>query len=327
MGHQIPYSDTSAHFLHLPPPPESSNQVVTAAVCLLAGSLIFTPLTIVGDEDIVSMIADQFRSEGRYSMKKLLFLSLGSLLLLAGCFDIEVSMDLQKDLSGTAGLDFAIDMEPMAYFTAMMERAFSGEEGPPTAEELEAARQSLIEDMDMEAEIDQEEMRRDVENELPEGFKLLDAKVEYDELKMGFNLLIDFPHINRLHELELSEPGSRDPDQVDTAPSGQDFKALSEPFSGLHIVDEGDTYLLESDAPNPVEDMDKDEMQMPGMEEMLEKMFENLRVAVSIRVPGEIVEHNATRVEGRKLIWEFTVKNLQAGAGTDLDHIMVRFKK
>jgi len=260
-------------------------------------------------------------------MKKLTPFLLCSLLALSGCFNIETSLVLEEDLSGTAGLSLTIDMEPMAYIMATMQRAFTGEEGPPTAEDIDAARQELLEDMEGEEELSDEEMWREAEEDLPEGFVLRELNVVRDGLKTRMHFLVDFPHIDRLHELKLDEPGKEESEEMPGAPSAGQFKSLSEPFTGFRFVDEGSTYLLESEAPNPVEEAKESGSGMEGIDEMLEKVFADLHIAMTIQVPGEIVEHNATRVEGKKLIWEFSFETLGSGAATDLDYMMVRFKK
>jgi hypothetical protein len=44
-------------------------------------------------------------------------------------------------------------------------------------------------------------------------------------------------------------------------------------------------------------------------------------------VPGEVVEHNATRTEGKTLVWEFSMETLRSETVTDLEYLMVRFRK
>ena len=62
-------------------------------------------------------------------MIRVLCMAVGCVFALAGCFDIEQRIELNEDMSGTATITMAIDMEPMAYVGAMMERAMSGQEG------------------------------------------------------------------------------------------------------------------------------------------------------------------------------------------------------
>ena len=257
-------------------------------------------------------------------MKRTGIVLVGALILLTGCFDIEMGMKLEKDLSGTFGMSMTIDMEPMVYTMASIQKSFSGEEGPPTEAELAELRAEMMSEMDADEELTGEELRRDMETDLPEGFELMSADAERTGLATSFNFLISFPHINRLSELEINQPGD---ESAGGAAGEMDFDSISNPFQGLELIDEGATYLLVSDAPNPVEDLGDQENMMFDMESMFDNLFGNLRVAFTIEVPGEVVEHNATRVEEGKLIWEFTPETLKEGVGTDIDQIRVRFKK
>jgi len=262
-------------------------------------------------------------------MKKLVVLSLCSLLLLPGCFDIETNLVLEKDLSGTAGLSITIDMESMVYVIATMTRAFAGEEGPPTEEELTAAREEMLTTMEGEEEdLSDEEMWKEAEMELPEGFELLEMNMVQEGLVTRIDYLVAFPHISRLHELKLSEPG-REEAPMPGEPSAEDFDAISDPFSDFQFIDEGDTYLLQTQMSNPVDEAREDGMGMgmEGMDEMLEKIFANLQLAMTIQVPGEVVEHNATRTEGKNLIWVFNIETLRSETMTDMEYLMVRFRK
>ncbi len=262
-------------------------------------------------------------------MKRSVLTALPALLLLAGCFGIEASLELEPDLSGTVGLEFTINMEPMAYIMASLEHAFSGGEGQPSAEEIAAARAELMSDMDPDEEIDRAEMRRRIVEDLPEDFHLRDADMVRDGLRTQVSILVDFPHIDRLDELKLHDPN--EPVEGGMGQPGfSDFGSLSEPFEGIRLIDEGNTWRLEIDAPNPVEDIEQsEEMEMgfEGLDALLERAFADLRVAMKITVPGRIVEHNATRVEERTLYWEYTYETLHAGAGEVDDRIMVRFRK
>ncbi|HVR08840.1 MAG TPA: hypothetical protein VMW75_12400, partial [Thermoanaerobaculia bacterium] len=65
-------------------------------------------------------------------------------LALGGCFDVEQSVSLRRDLSGTAGFNMTVDLEPMIAFMAAMQHSMSGKAGDPTPEELEAARKDFL---------------------------------------------------------------------------------------------------------------------------------------------------------------------------------------
>src|SRR5207237_10891735 len=56
-------------------------------------------------------------------------------LFATGCFEVEESIDLKKDLSGTAHLKLGVDMEPMVIIMAKVQKEISGDKTPlPKAE-------------------------------------------------------------------------------------------------------------------------------------------------------------------------------------------------
>ena len=69
-------------------------------------------------------------------MKKLIA-ALGVLLLTAGCFEVENSIKLEKDLSGTADFHLGIDMEPMIIIMAQVAKEMDGKKGALTDAEIE----------------------------------------------------------------------------------------------------------------------------------------------------------------------------------------------
>ncbi len=248
-------------------------------------------------------------------MKRLL-LATGCVLLLTGCFDIEVGVKLERDLSGTATMDMTIDMEPMAYVMAAMEKSFSGEEGAPTAEEIAAARAELLAETQDEEKFDIEELRQEAEADLPEGITLVDAAQSSEGLKQNIKIILGFDDVSRLDEISFDDPEqSGDPTEQNP---------LEKPFEGLRFVDEGDSYLLESDPINPYEDQVESGQIPMGGEEMIARIFENLRFVFSFETPFDVIEHNATRVEGRKLIWEYKLTEL---SGSEVGSIRARFRK
>ena len=259
-------------------------------------------------------------------MKKLTLFLILSLLLLPGCFDIETNLVIEEDLSGTAGLSLTMDMEPMVLVMATMTRAFAGEEGPPTEEDLADARDEMMVMMEDEEELSDEEMWKEAAEELPEDFELRKMNMVQEGLVTSVEYVVAFPHISRLHELKLSEPG-REKAPMPGEPSAEDFDAISDPFADFQFIDEGDTYLLQTKVSSPVDEARESGMGMEGMDEMLENIFAGLKIAMSIQVPGEVVEHNATRTEGKNLIWEFNMETMRGETVTDMEYLMVRFRK
>jgi hypothetical protein len=245
----------------------------------------------------------------------------GSLLLLTGCFDMQFAITLERDLSGTLSMDMGVDMESMALMMATMERAFSGEEGPPTAGEIEAARQELLADMESEEPFNVERDSLQMAQTLPEGVELLGISQSRDGLKYSMGARFSFQHVDLLKDLVLDEE-QQDPEAMGTE------NPVGHPFEGLQFVDEGSTYLLTTPPLDPYQDQVESGQVPLGQEELLQQMFQGLRFAFSVEAPFEVVEHNAHRVEGRRLIWEYDLASLQAlqedPAGR---RIMVRFRK
>jgi hypothetical protein len=252
---------------------------------------------------------------------------LAALLLLAsapfvsGCFDIEQTLTLEKNLSGKAGFTMKVDMEPMIGFVAQMKRAMEGKEGPPTAAEIADARKEMLAQSKSDTPADMAKDRKELEQSLPKGITLIDLTVKEEPLKVAANLLFGFDNISKLSQIKLPQkdgagPGESNP--VDT------------PFDGLKIVDEGATILITSKPQNPMADA-KSEMPPtvdPAMAKQMEDMFKGLRVAFKITAPFTIVEHNAHRKEGNTLIWEFNLTSLSKLTPAQLEQgIRVRYKK
>src|SRR5262245_15362966 len=110
--------------------------------------------------------------------------------LVTGCFDIEQTLTLERNLSGKAGFSMKVDMEPMALFAATMKRSMEGKQGPPTAEEVAAARKEMLDSSKKTTSpADFEKDKKELTKSLPAGVTLLDASATETGLKMAFNLL------------------------------------------------------------------------------------------------------------------------------------------
>ncbi|HVG10368.1 MAG TPA: hypothetical protein VNM67_21870 [Thermoanaerobaculia bacterium] len=266
-------------------------------------------------------------------MKKIAAAVLGlSGLLLAGCFDIEQTLTLEKNMSGKAGYAMKFDMKPMVGFMAGMKRAMEGKEGPPTAEEIAAVEQEMLASSKAERKIPSKE---EIAKNLPKGVTLLDSKVQEDGLKFGMNVLFGFDHISKLQEIELksAEPEKAQPPEAPAppGPGAQGPNPMESPFGGLQFKDEGDTFLVTSPANNPIADQKEQASQMemsPEDKKQIEEMLGKLRVAFKITAPFKVVEHNAHRKEGNTLIWEYNLESFEKMKPEDLAQgVRVRYKK
>lgn len=253
--------------------------------------------------------------------KSALLLSTSVLLLVPGCFDIEQGIHLEDDLSGRATVEMTVDMEPMAFIAAKMKKSMAGDDSDPTAEELAAARQEMIEEGDADGPTAEEmaEEKAKIESRLPDGVELLDLSMKKDGLKMHVAMTFSFDHVSKLSQIRLEEEKQEG--------AGGDQNPVSKPFEGLEYVDEGETYVLRSQPTNPTEGGPAEEAP-PGMEEAVEKAMSGMKVVFRIESPHEVVEHNATRVDDRTLVWEFDMEKLKAmGEDGAAEGMIARFKK
>lgn len=259
-------------------------------------------------------------------------LAVGLVLLTAGCFQIEQHITLDRDLSGTADFMMAMDMEAMVPMMASMSRAFSGEPGPPTEADLEQARrelrQSMEADLEEEGPPDLDEIRRD----LPGGVRLLDAEFTHEDLltRTAFNFAFDDLHA--LTEMSFSEEGEGEKGGM--REESEDDDPTESPFGNLEVIDEGGTLVIRS--VNPVAEVGEQQQEMgmggmmEGMGEAMGEMFRGMRVVFSLEAPFDVVEHNASRVEGDRLIWEYDDDDFEGameGPASEDEGIFVRYRR
>lgn len=227
----------------------------------------------------------------------------------AGCMQFEYGITLEEDMSGTADVDLAIDLDRVAYMAAYVQNAFGGEGGEPSAEQIQEAREEILQEMDDDEDFSVESMRAEIEPDLPEGVALVYANVNREELLTTVNMRFAFDHVDKLKEIRLD-------DDDDGEDSGTPID--SEPFENLEIIEDGDEIIIRSEPINPMQEID--EMgEMPFVsDEMIEKLLQGFSVTFSITSPFKVEEHNATRKDGKTLVWEFNLETLKSGEATGI---------
>lgn len=248
-------------------------------------------------------------------------------LAISGCFEIEQSIELNKDMSGTADLKMAVDFEPMIVIMATMQKQMEGKEGPPTEEELAKARADFKAKNEAENSEDDMPSIEEANKELPEGVELLDMNLQEGETSVETKFKFKFDHLKKLVNLKL-------PSKAEEQEQGGDG-IMDSPFENLELIDEGKTFTIRSKPSNPADSVEKQMEEQgapsdPEMEKMMEDAFKNLRFAWKIKAPFEVVSHNATRVEGDTLIWEYDMERFkmmeQSGTPDDVG-IQVTYRK
>jgi len=221
-----------------------------------------------------------------------------SMLLLAGCFEVDQSINLQKDLSGTADFHLGVDLEPMVVVMAQFGREMEGKTGPMTAAELAKAKAEFKKSAKKSES--KEPSRADIEKSLPEGVKLLSYGMKEREFGMDTNFKFGFNKLSQLVGVKLPSKGGGDPTQKNV---------IDSPFEGLELSEKGDTLTIRSKPQNPTESVKEQAADAPKLDSATEKLvkdaFSKMRVSYKITAPFTVVSHNATRKEGNTLIWEY----------------------
>jgi len=238
--------------------------------------------------------------------KALAVLSVLSVLFLAGCFEIEQKLDLEKDLSGTADFHLGVDLEPMVVVMAQFGKEMEGKTGPLTAAELAKAKADFKKSSKTTSS-GKEPTRADIEKELPEGVKLLDYAVKEQEFGMASDFKFGFDKLSSLVGVKLpSKKGGGDPTSKNV---------IDSPFQGLEVSEKADTITIRTKPQNPAETVKEQAADAPKLDPATEKIvrdaFSKMKVSYLITAPFEIVSHNATRREGNTLIWEYNLESFE----------------
>ncbi|HEX3531468.1 MAG TPA: hypothetical protein VH988_30785 [Thermoanaerobaculia bacterium] len=239
----------------------------------------------------------------------------GLSLFLTGCFDVEQSLVLNKDLSGTAGIHMGVNFEPMVLTMLRMQRQMAGAEGEPTVAEIAKAKEDFLASKKQDAPPSPEVQRSTIEKALPPGVKLLDVDIKDEGFKLAVRMSFAFDNVRKLQEIKLPDDLKAQKEKADgEAPKPAGKNPFANPFDGLQITDEGSTLLLTTQPNNPVSsttDMLPPDT-TPEMKKQIEEAFKGLHVVWKIETPFEVLESNATRREGKTLIWEYDLKTFEA---------------
>ena len=242
-----------------------------------------------------------------------------------GCFEVEQSIELKRDLSGTADFKLGVDMEPMVMIMAKVQKEMGGDKSPLTMAEIAAAKADFKKNA-KKSTTETEDPRKQAEGGLPPGVKLLDVKVDEKDFGVTTNMKFAFDKLSSLVGVKL---GSKKEGDGPADPTKKSI--LDTPFQGMEISETATTISIHTKPQNPAEKVKSQASEQgPKLDAETEKMmndaFKNLRVAWKITAPFEVVSSNATRKEGKTLIWEYDFEKLQklASSPKALDELAVR---
>src|SRR6266699_93639 len=97
-----------------------------------------------------------------------------------GCFAVEQSIELKRDLSGTANFKLGVDMEPMITIMAKVQKEMGGDKSPLTKADIEAAKADFRKNQ-KKSTTTTEDPRKEAESGLPLGVKQIEVSIHEKE--------------------------------------------------------------------------------------------------------------------------------------------------
>jgi len=213
---------------------------------------------------------------------------------LAGCVQIKMATDIAKDGSGTYTMTYSVSQEV-----------------EQTLAELNALGGEMAAEMDEApdfADFDRDEFAAKIGKH---GVKLVSYANDIVDGRRNVELKLSYPDLESFSEA------------VDGSFGGGG--------GGMKITKQGDDYLLSSyqtpkdEADEEVKEDAQEDMNaaMQNAAKSMELMgrlmahLSEMSMAVAITLPGDIVESNAHRVEGRTCIWEINANNMMQAEGME----------
>ena len=229
----------------------------------------------------------------------------GLVMIATGCIQVEYGVVLESDLSGTADIGVVVDLDRIARTTASVKAAFEGT-GEPTEEQIEEARREILAELDLDDRFHADSLRAEIEPGLPDGVRLIDVEEQQEGMQRRLRMDFEFDHVDRLRELDARS------DRTELTDADHEG---SRPFEGLEIIEKDGEIVVRNDPIDPIDEVEDSPFVSEGM---IENMLQDFSVTFRLETPFEVLEHNATRREGRTLIWVFDWERLHQDGPTGI---------
>lgn len=278
-------------------------------------------------------------------MKRIILSSAaGVLLCLAGCIDYEETLTLNADGSGSVKMHFAIDKAFVNDMKATSPTEVDSADNEPlcTEEEMRATLESMNSGLELIGykETETEKMvAYDVELKFADydDFKDLESACPNEAYGSGDGWQFAYdeqPDGTWLFSRQFQGQGSME----DGAMPGdemteEEYAAMMDEMQN-QSEDAGEAEAEEPDDTNP--ESEDEEAQGPSdeaneqaakeFEETMQKLAAGMqrmeedakshKIKLVVKLPGEVVQSNATKVEGRTVTWEYTLDKMQEAPET-----------
>ncbi|MBK6901021.1 MAG: hypothetical protein IPH09_17760 [bacterium] len=229
-------------------------------------------------------------------MKKLMIPALAVLVAaLAGCVQIKMATDIAKDGSGTYTMTYSVSQEVEQTINEM--RALGGD----MAEQMDEAPDF--------ADFDRDDFTNKIGKH---GVKLVDYSNEVRDGRRTVVMKLSYPDLKALSEAMGGSFGGSGGGMKITKNGAGDYVLAS---YQVQATEEAETE--EEAAP---EDMNAAMQNAAKSMELMGRLMAHISemsMAIAITLPGDIVESNAHRVEGRTCIWEINANNMMQAEGME----------
>ena len=189
-------------------------------------------------------------------------------LVLTGCIKVDQTLTLNADGSGTLALRYGMPEQTLAQLKAMEQMAAQSDE-------------TLSMRQETPFDFDPDQVRADFEADKPDGVELTALTSEVVDGWKFIDLTVTFEDIRALKRTELFEDS-----QLAIERLGDGSYRITQAGGG--------------------EDVSGDAAGQQLMQQMT-AMLAGLRIAQTIVVPGDIINTNATAVDGRSASWVFDI--------------------
>ncbi|MCG6859815.1 MAG: hypothetical protein LJE70_00780 [Chromatiaceae bacterium] len=221
-----------------------------------------------------------------------------AVMALSGCIKVDQTMRIKPDGSGTLDMVYGMSEQTIAQLEAMKQMATGMQQ-----EGMEVKVES-----DSPFEFDEAVVRKKFADKKLEGVELLDVSSrskdgwKFMELKLAFDDLESLKKTDLFEDSGLSITKNAEGNYVLEQKLGSNDMGMSGAQAGSAGEPAGGAAGEQTSGSAGGQGMDA--QMMEGMA----AMFAGLRVAMTVMVPGKIIESNATKVDGNRASWIFDIE-------------------
>ncbi|MEA3638563.1 MAG: hypothetical protein VBE63_01305 [Lamprobacter sp.] len=198
-------------------------------------------------------------------------------LAMTGCIKVDQTLTLHQDGSGTLDMRYGMSEQAIAQVEAMEKMGQAMQEGGGEGLDMEA-------DRPFDLDFDENKVREEFAAKGLEGVELVSATSETIDGWRYMEIKVSFEHLAALKQTDYFD--------------GSEL-SLSKDAEGNYVLTQRST---DHESSGEAEETD------PQMLEQMAAMFAGMHIANRVVVPTEIVETNATEIDGRSAAWIYDIE-------------------